>query len=220
MIENLLYPILVRNKTKIFCIGNNKTGTTSIKKAFLDLGFIVGNQREAEKLMPHYINGNYAPIINYCKTAQVFQDLPFSCPETYKYVDEAYPKSKFILTVRDSAEQWYNSLIRFHSIKFGNGRVPTKQDLENAVYVWKGFPWEVFSHKYKTPEDDPYNKQILIDYYNSYNEGAIKYFAERPEDFIVINVGEKESYEKLMAFLDLKSPYAHFPWENKTSRED
>ncbi|MGR9087962.1 MAG: hypothetical protein ACU841_12930, partial [Gammaproteobacteria bacterium] len=28
----------VRNKTKYFCIGRNKTGTTSLKKAFEDLG--------------------------------------------------------------------------------------------------------------------------------------------------------------------------------------
>lgn len=209
-------PLLVKDKQKIFCIGNNKTGTTSIKKAFEDLGYIVGLQREAEKLARYYIKGDFRPIIDYCRTAQVFQDFPFSCPETYKHLDKAFPGSKFILTVRDSPEQWYKSLVNFHSRKYGNGHVPTKQDLQNAYYVWKGRPWEVFSYKYKTPDDDPYNKAMLISFYNNYNNEIIEYFADRPDDFIVINVGEEGAYQKFVRFLGIDSPYSEFPWENKT----
>ena len=212
-----LDPVLVKNKKKIFCIGNNKTGTTSIKKAFEDLGYIVGIQREAEKLMKYYIKGDFKPIIKYCRTAQVFQDVPFSCPDTYRHLDDAFPGSKFILTVRDSAEQWYNSLVRFHSKKFGKGKMPTKEDFQNANYVWQGHPWEVFSCRYKTPEDDLYNKEMMINYYNNYNREIIKYFADRSDDFIVINVGESGSYQKLIRFLGIESPYQEFPWENKTT---
>jgi hypothetical protein len=89
-------------KVKVFCIGRNKTGTTSLKRAFEDLGYPVGDQRKAEILTgKHYFDGNFQPIIDYCKTAQVFQDVPFSYPETYKYLDKAYPGGKFILTLRD-----------------------------------------------------------------------------------------------------------------------
>jgi hypothetical protein len=66
-------------RQKFFCVGRNKTGTTSLKRAFEDLGFIVGRQYVAEELHDKYFfDGNYEPILKYCKTAEVFQDVPFS----------------------------------------------------------------------------------------------------------------------------------------------
>ena len=44
---------------KIFCIGQNKTGTTSLKKAFEELNFIVGNQRKAEILYDNLLSTNH-----------------------------------------------------------------------------------------------------------------------------------------------------------------
>lgn len=129
-------------KPKIFGIGNNKTGTTSLKIAVEDLGYSVGNQRVAENLHREWAQRNFKPIINYCKTAVFFQDFPFSKPFTYIALDQAFPKSKFILTIRDSPEQWYNSITKFHAKLWGkDGRVPTKDDLENANYIFKGRPW-------------------------------------------------------------------------------
>jgi hypothetical protein len=209
-------PIRVKNKQKIFCIGRNKTGTTSFARAMMRLGYIVGNQRKAEMLFYEYTDGNFDPIIEYCKTAQVFQDFPFSAANTYKHLDKAFPGSKFVLTVRDSPEQWYNSLINFHSKIFGKGKIPTKQDLQNAVYIWKGRPWQI-NRLYGTPEDDPYNKDILINNYMQHNLEVMDYFKDRPNDLLVINVGEKDSYSKLMSFLNIDSPYSEFPWENKTT---
>lgn len=116
---HIINPIKNYNKQKIFCVGRNKTGTTSLTKAFEDLGFVVGNQRTAERMLHHYKNRDFKPIIKYCKSAQVFQDFPFSYPETYKHLDKAYPNSKFILTIRDSADQWYNSVTKFHAKMFG-----------------------------------------------------------------------------------------------------
>lgn len=205
----------VKGKAKIFCIGRNKTGTTSLKKAFEDLGFVVGNQRKAELLLHEYISGNFQAVIDYCRTAQVFQDVPFSYPETYKHLDQAYPGSKFILSVRDSPEQWYQSLLKFHSIKFGEGKTPTSEDLGNARYVWKGWIKKAMEYSYNTPENDPYNKEILINHYISYNNAVAEYFKFRPDDLIVINLSETGSYQRLMKFLDIKSPYDEFPWENR-----
>ncbi len=139
------HPIfLVRGKTKYFCIGRNKTGTTSISKAFEDLGFIVGSQTLAEMLPDqNYFSGVFDPIIEYCKSARVFQDVPFSYPDTFKHLDAAYRGSKFILTVRDDADQWFQSITRFHANMFGNGLVPTGDDLRNAKYVKEGFAYNV-----------------------------------------------------------------------------
>jgi hypothetical protein len=206
-----------RNKIKYFCIGKNKTGTTSLKKAFEDLGFIVGKQREAEYLSnTYYFHGNFDPIIKYCKTAQVFQDVPFSLPNTYKYLDKAYPGSKFILTVRDDPEQWYNSLIKFHAKLFGmGGNIPTAEDLKNAEYISKGAAYNLIK-LYKTPDNDPYNKEILISLYEDYNKKVMAYFKNRPNDLLVINVSKADDYKRFVKFINVESQYSEFPWENKT----
>lgn len=207
-----------RGKTKYFCIGRNKTGTSSLKKAFEDLGFITGNQREAEILYDkYYFNNEFDPVIDYCKTAQVFQDAPFSCPDTFKYLDKAYPGSKFILTVRDDAEQWYQSLIKFHIKLFGEGeRIPTSEDLKNAEYVRKGFMYNMLK-LYNTSDSDPYNKDILIAHYEKHNQEILNYFKDRPDDLLVLNVSKADDYKRFVKFIGVESPFSQFPWENKTS---
>ena len=215
--RNYFYPIVLKNKTKIFCIGLNKTGTTTLKQAFIDLNFVIGNQRDAERLLPYYVNNDFNPIIKYCETGQFFQDIPFSCPNTYKHIDKAYPNSKFILTIRDNPEQWYNSLVNFHAKKFGNGKIPTKEDLEKATYIENGYGWKAFSNIFKTPEDDIYNKKILVDFYNNYNNEIKEYFKNRENDFIIINVAVEDDYKKLVNFLGIYSPFNNFAWKNKTN---
>lgn len=209
----------MNKQTKYFCIGRNKTGTTSLKEAFISLGFIVGDQREAELLFDkYYFQDNYSPIIEYSKTAEVFQDVPFSYPETYKYIDAAFPNSKFILTIRDDPEQWYNSITKFHAKKFGkNGRIPTVEDLKNAEYVFKGFMYNTI-RGHKTSDNDPYNKKIMINHYKRHNEDIIEYFKNRPEDLLVLNLSKKGSYTKFIDFLNIDSPFNSFPWRNKTSK--
>lgn len=218
---NLFHALLkcyqVRNKTKYFCIGRNKTGTTSLEKAFKDLGYIVGNQREAHKLYDrYYFEKNFEPIINYCKSAQVFQDVPFSCPETFKHLDKAYPDSKFILTIRNDAEQWYSSITRFHAKRFGkNGRIPTTEDLKEAFYIRKGMRYNTV-RLHGTPDDDPYNREIMLAHYNQHNAEIIEYFKDRPDDLLILNLAEEGAYQKFIAFLGVESAYTDFPWENKT----
>jgi len=207
-----------KGKAKYFCIGRNKTGTTSLKRAFEDLGFFVGDQRRAEKLYDkHYFKSEFDQIVKYCESAQVFQDVPFSCPSTYKYLDRAYPGSKFILTIRNDAEQWYQSIVRFHGKSFGlNGRVPpTLEDLKNAIYVRQGFMYNTVK-LHGTPDSAPYNKEVMIAHYERHNREVIEYFKDRPEDLLIINIADTSSYRKFVEFLGVQSPELNFPWENKT----
>jgi hypothetical protein len=206
----------VHGKKKYFCIGRNKTGTTSLKKAFEDLSYISGDQRSAEWLTDRfYFSGEFEPIIEYCKTAQVFQDVPFSYPDTYKYLDAAFPGSRFILSVRDNAEQWYRSITRFHAKMFGNGKIPTAEDLRNATYVRKGFMYNTV-RIFGTLDDDPYNKEIMVAHYERHNREVMRYFKHRPDDLLIINVAEPGAYKKFIEFLGVDSPCDTFPWENRT----
>jgi len=142
--------------------------------------------------------------------------VPYSLPETYKHLDQAFPGSKFILSVRDSPEQWYQSVVRFQSKKFGrDGKLPTAEDLHKAVYVRKG--WLLNRLKlYGLTEDDPFNKERMIAHYEKHNREVREYFAERPGDLLVINLAEPGSYGRFLDFIGAKSSRTEFPWENRS----
>lgn len=206
------------NKPKIFCIGAGKTGTTTIEKALSDFGYKMGNQAKAELLLDEYANRNFKAIIKYCKTADAFQDAPFCFQHTYQALDQSFPKAKFILTIRDSDSQWFNSLLNFHRIKYSDGfRKPTWKDLKNANYRFKGYASEVRKKVFGIFEDeDPYSEEILKHYYNTHNSSIIDYFKNKT-NLLIINVAEENSYKKLCDFLEKEPLYETFPWENKTS---
>lgn len=206
----------VRNKRKIFCIGQNKTGTTSLQILFRDLGFAVGKQRDAEHLIDFYADGNFEPIVQYCKSAQVFQDFPFSYPETYKHLDMAYPNSKFILSVRDSAEQWYNSYVNFFTKITNCKSAPTASELKTKKYLYKGWLYKCVKYLFKTPDEDLFNKDQLQNHYNRYNEDVLNYFKDRPSDIIIVNLAIKDDFKRLMNFLEIDTTMEDFPWVNKT----
>ncbi|NMM48051.1 sulfotransferase [Marinigracilibium pacificum] len=216
IVRNFINRLKVRNKPKYFCIGRNKTGTTSLKKAFKDLGYVVGNQHNAEILIKDFEKGEYDSLIKYCKTAQVFQDIPFSFSGIHEVLDKEFPNSKYILTIRDSADQWYNSLVKFHSKKFGDGKLPTYNDLINSNYVWKGWIWECNQLNYKSPKEDPYNEKILKEHYEKHNQMIIEYFKNRPNDLLIINLSDNNAYSKFIKFIKVKTDFDNFPWENKT----
>ncbi|MFY0593575.1 sulfotransferase [Roseivirga sp.] len=202
---------------KIFCIGKNKTGTSSLKHFFKQAGFVVGSQKEAEQFIFDWHKGQYANLIEYVtKNGQFFQDVPFSLSPTYRILDEAFPDSKFILTIRDNPQKWYASLINFHSKLWGNGHIPSKEDLQKATYRYPGYAWEAFKCINETPENDLYNKEIMIAGYESHNKQVIEYFRQAPEKLLVINLSDPDASKKLKAFLNLSHLKTEIPWENKT----
>jgi len=211
------YSSMITKKNKVFGIGDNKTGSTSLAAAMEDLGFVVGIEKEGTKLIKDWAVRDFQKIIKYCHTADFFQDDPFSKPYTYVVLDQEFPNSKFILTVRDDAEQWYNSLVRHMSKKHGqNGQLPTKSDLQNSNRIHKGFMWEANRLVGVTPDNDLFNKDLLIEYYNRRNKNIIEYFKHRQQDLLILNVAEKDSLKKLSDFLNVKSDKTEFPWKNKS----
>ncbi len=207
-----------KNKLKIFCIGAGKTGTTSIEKALSDFGYKMGNQEKGELLLNDYAKRNFKAIVNFCKTADAFQDAPFCFQHTYQALDQYFPNAKFILTVRDSDEQWYNSLINFHSKKFAEGkRTPTWQDLKKASYRYNGYVAEVRKKVFGVFEDEePYDEEKLKQYYNTHNAAVIDYFKNK-ENLLLLNVAKEDAYKTLCTFLKKDPLYDTFPWKNKTS---
>jgi len=215
-IFNLKNKVLTKNraKNKIFAIGFNKTGTTSLAKSLSEFDLIIGHQRTAERLMDAVMINEYNSLIEYCKTAEAFQDVPFSLSNTYKILDVNYPNSKFILTVRDSDEQWFNSITKFHSKLWGkDGGIPTEEDLANANYVYKGYPLKSMTYRFG---EKLYHKENYMNIYNKHNYEVMEYFKNRPNDLLVINVSIKKDYKRLCKFLNQEPLHDSFSWENKT----
>ena len=217
-IADLVWQLRHYRSERVFCIGMIKTGTTSIAKALRDLGFRVGNQRRGESLLQSYARRDFRPIIKHCRTAQAYQDIPFGLPFTFQILDHCFPGSKFILSVRANEDQWYQSLVRFHSHMFGNGRVPRVEDLRTADYCEIGWMWKVQSLLFDlTEHGDPYDESTLKHRYQLHNQTVIEYFRGRPE-FLLLNVAEPHSYRNLCSFLHREPLYEQFPWENRTKR--
>lgn len=206
-----------RTESKIFCIGAGKTGTTSLESFFRALGFRVGDQAAGELLLHAWAVRDFAPIIALAESAQFFQDIPFSCPFTFQAMDIAFPSSKFILSVRDDPEQWFGSVIRFHTQIIGKGRLPTAGDLKEFPYRHKGWLWEALEVVYGVAEEEPYRKDFLIDWYIRHNDEAKRYFAHRGESLLVVNVSDRTAPQQLMEFVGLTYNGEQMPHLNRTS---
>lgn len=214
-------PTIIKRKkyNKIFCIGSNKTGTTSLEKLLTLFGFEIGNQPVGEVLSLDWLmNKNPERIIRYCYTADAFQDAPFSYPKLYKELDKAFPDSKFIMTVRNNPDEWFKSLVRFHTTAFSSDttRPPNKDDLANATYRYKGYVLEILSLLYDYPKTPLYEESIYKKYYIADNDEKRSYFKDRPNDFIEINLANKDDFGRLRDFLDIETNINGFPWLNKS----
>src|SRR5262249_40484301 len=86
-------------KTKVFCIGFQKTGTTSMEKALRHFGYrvmgVFGDDMTLDEVRRTYVD----TALKLAGEYDAVQDLPF--PLVFRELDQAYPGSKFILTVRD-----------------------------------------------------------------------------------------------------------------------
>lgn len=186
---------------KIFCIGRNKTGTTSLEQALKNLGYQLGDQTSGERLFRDWIRRDFRRIVDLCTTADAFQDIPFSLPYTYQALDQAFPGSRFVLSVRDSADEWYESMVRFHTQIVGKGRTPTADDLREFKYCYPGFLWEVQQHVFRVKEGQEYDRAVCTENYERHNEDVRRYFYYRPEALLVLNVADSDAMRCLCRFL-------------------
>ena len=189
---------------KVFCIGSNKTGTTSIEAALASLGFVVGNQAAGELLIDDWAKRDFRSIIELGKTADAFQDIPFSLDYTYIALDQAFPHSKFILTLRNNAPEWYSSLTCFHTQLVGKNRLPTAEDLKEFSYRKVGLLWQSHTLIYGCNESNVYDRELYIRHYESHRDGVIDYFRYRPEDLLVLNLCDADAMDRLCDFLGVE----------------
>jgi len=201
---------------KVFCVGRNKTGTTSLEAALRSLGLKLGLQARGEMLTNDWARRDFTRIIDLCTTAQAFQDVPFSLPYTFQALDASFAGSKFILTLRDSPEQWFDSVTRFQTKIVNKGRLPTADDLREFEYRYKGYLWDAFLRNYGDDERLLYDKDTYISHYLRHNQSVIEYFRHRPADLLVLNVSEPDAMQRVCAFLGIAYQGQEMPNLNRS----
>jgi len=177
-----------RGYEKVFGIGAARTGTSSLGRAFVLVGF--RHTSWDPELWDAFERGDYEPIFAVADRYESFEDGPWNGRDLYRELDARYPRSKFVLTNRDS-ESWLRSHERHFSSE-GSRRIPSR--------YW--------IHDYASRRDE-----ILRDY-EARNEEVIAHFADRPDDLLVLDVVGGEGWERLCPFLGVEPPAEPFPHFN------
>lgn len=175
-------------KNKIFCIGFHKTGTTSLAVALKMLGYRVTGPSGVKD--PNIEKNVYKMADRLVKKYDVFQDNPW--PIIYKEMDEKYPNSKFILTLR-SSESWINSALKH----FGRDDTPMRKWIYGTGH----------------PEG---NEDAYIERFEKHNGEVQEYFKNRPSDLLIMDLTKGDGWEKLCSFVKMDIPEVPFPHVNKS----
>ena len=186
------FNILPDNSTKVFCLGFQKTGTTSVDWVLQDMGYQVSKAYKQPDIAFSEMlkQGDLSEIRRVAKLFDAFQDIPWFL--YYKEFDKWYPGSKFILTIRESAS-WRKSFERY----FRTEHYPLFE------YVY-GF-------------DNPIgHKEAIVKRFEQHNHEVLEYFKDRPDDLLVLDVGEEKALEKISNFLGKRSSYEKMPHKNAT----
>lgn len=218
-----------RDYDKIFCVGRNKTGTSSIQAFFKLYGLKTPPQADQElTLTSAALRGDFAPMAQYCSAFEAFQDLPFSMGDFYVAADALFPNSKFILTLRDP-EDWYTSMLNFQKkvYQLGVNEAPiTEQAFKaNAFYLAEGYAVRLKERlllqrgdagtSVKPNWDLLYDKDFYIEEYEQRNKRIMAHFYESDERLLCINVSEERDTAKLCDFLSIPSRFkTRMPHEN------
>jgi len=185
---------------KIFCIGLNKTGTTSLHIAFQKLGFKSVHWKDKQGnnikdiILDNYEKGN--KLLDGLDQYDAYSD--WNLPTTnflFKKLDEQYPDSLFIFTTRNR-EDWI--LSREKHVK----RTPNWKELQ------------------KLKPDNPWwnmDKKAWQQEYDDLHNSVYEYFKDRPNDLLIFDLTKGDEWSKLCSFLTCNVPDIPFPDVKKAS---
>ena len=184
---------MVTSKSKIFGIGLSKTGTTSLANALQILGYCTKDNMGVVK----YAAGDLSSIdLDVIDANDAFTDTPI--PSFYLELDARFPRSKFILTIRDR-DGWLKSCMKQFNQRFAQGQSAAQKQLFLDIYGTNVFDEKQFA-----------------DGYERFVDGVRKHFKERQGDLLIMNVSAGDGWEKLCPFLGQPVPDVPFPRANVT----
>ena len=186
----LLFGRRNRAYNKVFVIGDRKTGTTSLALCLTLLRFR-HKSWDADLTRTYQTDSNLSALWPYADRFDSMDDRPWNLDDVYRALDQRYPNSRFILTVRNEAA-WRRS----HEQYFRKGS--------------KHVPEEYWI--------DPYDSDHEWQLHQQRNERILNYFKDRRQDLLIYNISEQPGWEPLCHFLELPIPGFTFPHVNISGR--
>lgn len=174
---------------KVFGVGMNKTGTTTLGECLNRLGF--RHHSFDLELTRAVDEGDLRPVFQVADEYDSFEDWPW--PLIYEELDTRYPDARFILTTRKDSATWFNSLKR-HADRTG----PTA--FREIVY---GHP---MPHGHESEH---------VQRYEQHNANVRAYFDGR-DDLLEVCWEEQAEWEPICEFLDRPIPGSSFPHANES----
>jgi hypothetical protein len=193
-------------RPKVFGLGLSRTGTRSLTAGLHTLGFDTIHYPTDKGALDTLVRGDAKfPHLEHYDGITDITVSPY-----FEDLDKLYPGSKFILTIREE-EGWLKSC-RNHWT--GRGAYEPGDDPEHQTHmeirrflraaVYAGYEFEA----------DRFRRA-----YRRHVENVTRYFADRPNDLLVIRIAEGEGYEKLAPFLGVPAPSQPFPHKGKRLSE-
>jgi len=181
---------------KIFCLGFQKTGTTSLARALAALGYKVGDAikpllAEIDWQGPNLDSAICKKTLEIVEGLDAIQDSP--CAFLHREFDAVHPGSKFILTLRE-VEDWLESYRQYFP------------DANNPLRRWM-YGVDRFSGH------EAHYRALFL----TRNAEIIRYFADRPDDLLILDLAKGDGWLELVTFLgkDFLKPFPHI---NKAKR--
>ena len=188
--------------SKIFCIGSNKTGTTSLTKVLKILGYSVCPEEIVfypfSKYFYDHQKGNFDSLFELVEKYDSFEDRPWNHIDFYKILDVKYPDSKFILTIRNT-ENWINSYRRWSD----------KIKLRDMWFYTLVSQVCYGNNDFLSDEDNMRKK------YEERNQEIIDYFKES-DKLLILDFENESDWKPICNFLNKPIPSSEFPHLNTT----
>lgn len=174
---------------KVFNIGLNRAGTTSLAEAFSMLGLRAVHHKHNGIRLYDLLRSNVArnrrPFWGIEDRYDLFSD--FAGQYCFQLLDRAYPGSKFIVTTRE-LESWLDSRER-----------KIRKNLARPDY----------KYFFKTVDREGWTIER-----QSFLESVGRHFRDRSSDLLIMDIPAGEGWEKLCPFLGLSPPAEPFPRKN------
>ena len=184
------------NELKVFGIGLQRTGTSSLRKALNILGIntqeIHGSWYFAKPDNNSELQFVPSPNANFFNG---FADNPL--PLFYKHLDKMYPNGKFILTTR-AVDLWLKSVSAFFDrndwSKFLQG-----DKIQMCHLMLYG--------------DYTYDRDSFMQAYKKHESDVRSYFKNK-QNFLTLDINDSFKWNKLCSFLQVEIPSETYPYVN------
>lgn len=164
----------------------HKTATTTLAHALRKLGYQVTGPFGVNE--PNIAVTAVDRGLALARRFDAVQDNPW--PLLYRDLDQEFPGSKFILTLRPT-DEWLSSVVKH----FGGKTTPMREWIYGVG-------------------DPEGNEEVFRVRYERHNQEVRNYFSDRPGDLLEFRITDGDGWAELCSFLGLDQPSQPFPHAN------